>query len=182
MVWVDILLLACLMIEWKLYRLAAAQGYATAQDNLGLCYAKGEGVKQDYAEAVKWFRLSAEQGNATAQNNLGNCYHNGNGVTQDYAEAVKWYRLSAEQGYARAQCNLGLCYYKGDGVKQIVPAWRKFGILLRAFSYFDNGSVDFFGTIRKEFYGRALFVYAKAFGSRPDNGRGKPSHSVARSV
>ena len=34
-------------------------------------YAKGDGVPQDYKEAVKWFRLSAEQGNAKAQSNLG---------------------------------------------------------------------------------------------------------------
>jgi TPR repeat protein len=27
-------------------------------------YANGEGVPQDYAEAVKWYRKAAEQGNA----------------------------------------------------------------------------------------------------------------------
>ena len=34
---------------------------------------KGQGVPQDYAEAVKWYRLAAEQGNADAQYNLGRC-------------------------------------------------------------------------------------------------------------
>ena len=34
----------------------------------------GEGVEQDYAEAVKWYRLAAEQGNADAQYNLGYAY------------------------------------------------------------------------------------------------------------
>jgi uncharacterized protein len=28
-------------------------------------YKNGNGVIQDYAEAVKWYRLAAEQGNAT---------------------------------------------------------------------------------------------------------------------
>jgi len=38
-----------------------------AQLNLGLMYAQGQGVPQDYKEAIKYFRLSAEQGNADAQ-------------------------------------------------------------------------------------------------------------------
>ena len=51
-------------------RLAAEQGYAVAQFNLGELYALGEGVPQDPAEAVRWFRLAAEQGYA-AQYALG---------------------------------------------------------------------------------------------------------------
>ena len=34
-------------------------------------YAKGEGVPQNHAEAVKWFRRAADQGNAEAQENRG---------------------------------------------------------------------------------------------------------------
>jgi len=34
-------------------------------------YDNGEGVPQDYKEAVRWYRLSAEQGHAGAQSNLG---------------------------------------------------------------------------------------------------------------
>jgi hypothetical protein len=75
---------------------------------LGLIYSKGQGVPQDYKEAVKWYRLSAEQGVAQAQYKLGWMYSNGLGVPQDYKEAVKWYRLSAEQGVAQAQYNLGV--------------------------------------------------------------------------
>ena len=43
-------------------------------------YYQGQGVPQDYAEAVSWYRLAAEQGNATAQSNLGAMYDNGRGV------------------------------------------------------------------------------------------------------
>jgi TPR repeat protein len=81
-------------------------------------YNNGNGVLQDYAEALKWFRLAAEQGYASAQYNLGDMYRKGNGVLQDYAEAVKWWRLAAEQGYASAQYNLGVMYFNGDGVLQ----------------------------------------------------------------
>jgi uncharacterized protein len=75
-----------------------------------LMHDNGQGVPQDYNEAVKWFRLSAEQGDAEAQYNLGWMYYEGQGVPQDYKEAVKWYRLSAEQGNERAQINLAMMH------------------------------------------------------------------------
>ena len=100
----------------KYFRLAADQGYAMAQYNLGVCYKRGEGVPQDYGMAVKYYRLAADQGFAKAQYNLGLCYYWGQGVPQDYAQAVKYYRLAADQGYADAQYNLGVCYENGQGV------------------------------------------------------------------
>ncbi len=96
----------------------AERGNPIAQSNLGVMYAKGQGVAQDYAEAVKWWRRATEQGFAEAQFNLGNMYDNGLGVAQDYAEAAKWYRRAAEQDYAKAQYNLGVAYEYGEGVEQ----------------------------------------------------------------
>jgi TPR repeat protein len=78
----------------------------------------GEGVLQDYEEAVKWYRLAAEQGDAGAQYQLALSYDKGHGVPQDYKEAVKWYRLAAKQELAVAQHNLGVSYAKGEGVIQ----------------------------------------------------------------
>ena len=40
---------------------------AGAQYNLGIAYYEGEGVEQDYKQAVEWWKKSAEQGNAVAQ-------------------------------------------------------------------------------------------------------------------
>ena len=97
---------------------AAEQGYAKAQFNLGLMYYNGQGVRQDYTQAVQWYRKAAEQGDAEAQYNLGVMYYDGQGVRKDYVEAVKWYRKAAEQGYAKAQYNLGVAYEKGKGVRQ----------------------------------------------------------------
>ena len=48
----------------RLYRLAADQGDAVAQWNLGAIYEIGWGVRQNDAEAVRWFRLAADQGDA----------------------------------------------------------------------------------------------------------------------
>jgi TPR repeat protein len=97
-------------------RAQAEQGNAVAQSKLGRWYAKGQGVPQDFAEAVKWLRKSAAQGNSHAQFNLGHCYAGGLGVPQNYVEAVKWFRKSADQGNDYAQCELGRCYYNGRGI------------------------------------------------------------------
>ncbi len=45
----------------------AEAGHAYAQAILGKMYENGEGVPQDYKEAVKWYRLAAEQGQVNAQ-------------------------------------------------------------------------------------------------------------------
>jgi len=50
--------------------LAAEQGDADAQYNLGWMYVKGEGVPQNYKTAVKWYTLAAEQGLASAQSQV----------------------------------------------------------------------------------------------------------------
>ena len=71
-------------------------------------YEVGDGVPQDYKEAVRLYRLAAEQGFAPAQYNLGAIYFEGLGVPQDHKEAEKWFRRSAEQGIARAQEALDL--------------------------------------------------------------------------
>src|SRR5262245_47601679 len=105
----------------------ATHGNTDAQLSLGVMYAKGQGVPQNYAEALKWFRLSAAQGNAAAQYNLGLVYDSGRGVPQDYAQALKWYGLAAAQGDAAAQFNLGALYHNGDGVLQdYVQAYTSF--------------------------------------------------------
>ncbi len=79
-------------------RTAADQGYANAQFNLGVMYEKGEGVTQDYKEAVKLYRKAADQGNTDAQTNLGVMYGKGQGVTKDYVQAHSWLNLAAVQG------------------------------------------------------------------------------------
>ncbi len=78
-------------------------GDTEVQINLGLRFANGRNVAQDYAEAVYWWRMAAEQGNARAQSILGFSYEKGRGVSQDATEAVRWYRLAAEQSHESAR-------------------------------------------------------------------------------
>ena len=103
---------------FKFCSVAAEQGHAEAQFNLGDMYDNGQGVKQDYFKAVEWYQKAADQGQSDAQFNLGYMYANGRGVKQDYFKAVEWYQKAAEQGNASAQYNLGIMYYDGEGVRQ----------------------------------------------------------------
>ena len=75
----------------------AEQGNATAQNNLGVMYAKGQGLPQNFAQAVVWYRKAADQGDAGAQFNLGGMYEDGQGVPKDYAQAHMWFSLAASR-------------------------------------------------------------------------------------
>ena len=88
-------------VRW--YRLAAEQGYVTAQNNLGLMYDQGEGISEDDAEAVRWFRMAAEQGDVVAQHNLGAMYARGEGVPEDDVQAYAWISIAAAQGIESAK-------------------------------------------------------------------------------
>ena len=46
-------------VKW--YKLAAEQGYASAQFNLGVMYYTGNGVPKNHKTAVNWYRLAAER-------------------------------------------------------------------------------------------------------------------------
>jgi TPR repeat protein len=99
--------------------LAADQGQADAQFNLGGQYVNGEGVPQDaFTQEAAGYRKAAEQGDADAQFNLGRLYHKGRGVPQDDTQSAFWFRKAAEQGNADAQYLLGLTYALGEDVPQ----------------------------------------------------------------
>ena len=114
-------------VRW--YRLAAEQGHADAQSNLGVMYDTGRGVPQDDAEAVRWYRLAAEQGHAIAQRRLDEMlksradadgdYQKGLNAynKRDYATALRELKPLAEQGDA-ARRQPGLDVRNGRGVPQ----------------------------------------------------------------
>ena len=79
----------------RLFRPFAEQGVPSVQFNLGVMYAKGQGVPQDYQAALKWFHKAAEQGDASAQNNLGLMYERGRGARQDFVLAHMWSSIAA---------------------------------------------------------------------------------------
>jgi TPR repeat protein len=105
----------CNFMNW--FRLAAEQGYAKSQYELGERYLSGVDIELNLAEGIRWLRKSAEQEYDEAQFLLGECYDKGQGVPQDHNEAINWYTKAAEQGFAKAQCKLGDIYVHGIGVE-----------------------------------------------------------------
>jgi hypothetical protein len=86
----------------KWYRRAADQGLASAQYDLGVMFANGDGVPKDSAEAVKWYRKAATQGIAPAQYSLGIMFANGDGVPIDEIEGLAWTNIAAASGFQGA--------------------------------------------------------------------------------
>ena len=78
-------------------RKLAAEGNADAEYALGKRYATGNGVRQDYREAMRWFLPAAELGNVRAQAKVATCFWAGKGVPRDYSKAYFW-ALLAEAG------------------------------------------------------------------------------------
>ena len=106
-------------VDLQQLEMLAAQGNASAQNQLGQLYESGRrGVPQDYATARGWYEKAAAQGNAWAQNQLGQLYADGRGVPQDYTKARQWWEQAAVQDLAQAQYNLGQLYANGRGVPQ----------------------------------------------------------------
>ncbi|WP_243688902.1 tetratricopeptide repeat protein [Geotalea toluenoxydans] len=65
-------------------------------------YDQGDGIKQDWKEAVKWYRKSADQGFDQAQFSLGLMYFHGHGVKQNRREAIRWFVKAAKNGSEEA--------------------------------------------------------------------------------
>ena len=84
-------------------RRLAEQGDPVAQYAVGLHYAQGEDVPQDYTEAARWFSQAAEQGHIAAQATLGGFYWAGRGVPKDVTKAYFWLVLARAGGYERSK-------------------------------------------------------------------------------
>jgi TPR repeat protein len=95
------------------YRLAAAQGLAVAQCNLGYMHLIGQATARDPAQAAQWFGRCAQQGHFMGQFALGRMYLDGMGVPKDARRAEQWWLLSAAQGHLDSQRALRLLYTQG---------------------------------------------------------------------
>ncbi len=99
-------------------RNAAAAGNPAAQYEVGLRYARGGGVPQDYGQAAYWFELAGKQNLAIAQYRLATLFEKGRGVPQDMEKARSWYESAAQAGNVKAMHNLAVIYAEGKGVPQ----------------------------------------------------------------
>jgi TPR repeat protein len=144
----------------------ADQGAPHAQYNLGLMYARGQGVRQDFSKAADYYRKSAEQGIVEAEYNLGVLYSNGEGVPKDESEASKWFLKAAQQGDLNAANSLGNIYDEGPGAFQNFAEaekwYRKAAEAGVANAQFNLGVMYDIGQGVKQDFTEALKWYQKA--------------------
>jgi hypothetical protein len=89
---------------------------SVAQYEMALRYADGEGVPQNYRDAMAWFAKAAANDNDNAQWKLGLGYMKGIGVPHDERQAAVWFKRAANHGDIRAQSALSDLYLSGRGV------------------------------------------------------------------
>jgi localization factor PodJL len=92
---------------------AASAGDPDASYEIGLRFAQGRNVAQDFAMAAAWLERAARSGLTPAQFRLGSIYEKGLGVKKDLVEAHRLYVAAAEKGHAKAMHNLAVLYAGG---------------------------------------------------------------------
>ena len=115
--------------------LRACSGDVEAQIEMGDAYLRGEGVAQNYKEAIYWYNLAARQSNLVAYIKLANCYAHGFGTALNTKKALNLcYKgkecddalLHQEEqltkqallGDMKAQYQIGEAYRLGKGYKK----------------------------------------------------------------
>jgi uncharacterized protein len=91
--------------------LAAQQGDAYAQKNLGMMYEYGEGTGTNKPEAVHWYKQSADLNNTVGMERLARMYEAGEGITKDRAKAFYWYEKSATAGDSQTKVAMANRYF-----------------------------------------------------------------------
>ncbi len=77
-------------------KIATAYGHPAAQYALGVMSIKGEGVKKNPQQGLKWLMAAARKRYAPAEAYLGDLYWSGQIVNADRTRAVMWYILARE--------------------------------------------------------------------------------------
>ena len=80
----DLMALAGIRNDLDDLRARAQAGDPVAQFNMGVKYAEGSEVPQDYQEAARWYSAAADQNDAPAQFNLGLLFYQGRGCARIY--------------------------------------------------------------------------------------------------
>ncbi|MDQ6957742.1 MAG: copper chaperone PCu(A)C [Mariprofundaceae bacterium] len=115
----------------SLFRQAGEQGNRQAQYQMGLLYARGDGVKKDFIKAREWLYKAAVQGHPKAQFYLGQMYAFGDGGEKDNTRAATWFWLATTLGDRYARDSLRVVSGKissrelTEAKKQAKALWQK---------------------------------------------------------
>ena len=103
------------------FLLAAQQGHAMAQSNVGFMYYRGEIVPKDMSSALKWCLAAAEQKCRIAVNNLGIIYLKG--TDDEPTNPMKAMKQFQSAGLAVSHAHIAVMYMRGDlGYTDLIAA------------------------------------------------------------
>jgi len=114
-----------------LFQQASEQGNRRAQYQLGLLYARGDGVQKNLVRARELLHKAAMQGHPKAQFYLGQMYVFGDGGEKDNIKATMWFWLATTLGDRFAKDSLRVMTGKisshdlTEAKKQARILWRK---------------------------------------------------------
>ena len=98
-----------------------------AYNNIGLAYAKGNGVERDEKMARHYYELAAMEGNVVARHNLGANEYN----AENYDRALKHYMIAVKGGHTRSVKAIQQLYMDGHATKdQYANALRSHQVYL----------------------------------------------------
>jgi len=130
----------------QILRAQSDEGNAEAKFFLGALYYSGQGVEQDFSEALKLFKESSNSGYTSATYNLGVIYAKGRGVDVDEDKAIKFYEKAAIGGLDRAQ--------------YVYATWLRDG---KAIEKNEPLAMEFFKRSSSQNYGPGLLEVAKGY-------------------
>ena len=97
-------------------QLAAEQGFASSQHNLGMHYLEGSIVERNITRAMEWFERAAEQGKLESQCHLAFHYYE-EGESQDIDRAIKLFKKIARlEGFEAFHTLLGKILLQRENV------------------------------------------------------------------
>ena len=88
-------------------------GYEAGCGMMGLAYASGNGVKQDYSKARAYWERACGLDYANGCYDLGALHHNGQGVKRDYSVAKKYFGKACDLGHQRGCDNYKMLDERG---------------------------------------------------------------------
>ena len=115
------------LTAFKLYKMAAEKGNASAMVSLGWCYEYGKYIisytpkdsewQEDYDSAFYWYQKGALLGNHLGMQAIARFYLEGNYIDQDTVKGLHWLNEAAKINKESGYFDLGDVYREGVGVK-----------------------------------------------------------------
>jgi TPR repeat protein len=96
---------------FRLFLIAAKNGDASAQLNLGYFYDVGLGVRKNPDKALYWYRRASKRGNRAAAHNIGTLYRD-RGQTQ---KALAWFHRALQPNDDDSALEIGKVYLSLKG-------------------------------------------------------------------